>query len=72
MVCLQSCFHVCCQASSTFLTKIFQNSTKLIPLPHHIKKHFPEKQKMGLAGNRTRDHSQHRLRVFKDAVRRPP
>ena len=29
-------------------------------------------QKKGLAGNRTRDHSQHRLRVFKDAVRRPP
>jgi hypothetical protein len=53
-------------------TKIFQNSTKFIPLPHHVKKHLLDVQKKGLAGNRTRDHSQHRLRVFKDAVRRPP
>ena len=36
------------------------------------KLHALDEQKKGLAGNRTRDHSQHRLRVFKDAVRQPP
>jgi hypothetical protein len=38
------------------------------PLPPTTKKHLLDKQKKGLAGNRTRDHSQHRLRVFKSLL----
>lgn len=33
---------------------------------------MPETKERGLAGNRTRDHSQHRLRVFKNARRQSP
>jgi hypothetical protein len=53
--------------------KIISSTTTTPPLPSCIRKTpLVDMQKKGLAGNRTRDHSQHRLRVFKNAVRRSP
>ena len=55
-----------------FSPKFPELHPRYLPLALLYQKHVLDMQKKGLAGNRTRDHSQHRLRVFKDAVRRPP